>query len=252
MGKDHLLYLDGVLNGNRLDLYESENNISTGTLKSTGMFVLQKIDFDTLNGIWENNNGKQFSVCLNRREINSDLYNHRFKMAVYKDSCSAYSGRQECYKAKSLTMVDTSGNTVETLSGFDAIIIGKEGTVTLQDVNFDGFTDLIIERTDPEIIRGSVPNLYFLYSPISRKLQRNVFLEQFDYLTFDSKNKEISTYSADGRGNEGKSVFTWVGDTVCMVRQEKEYENSPYKFFTEYKVENGNPVKIKEYKKLNK
>lgn len=249
---DENIYLKGATTPTQTDLSESSYNRKAKEFENTGNFKFTAIDQQEFSGSWIGVKNNHLPVQLKRYENNSieDFKRWNFELSLYKGREENAGGTIETYtKANAIKIYNAAGQLSQTIAGFDEVMLGDYGEVTLEDFNFDGYTDLKIQIYFPSAVKNDVSFLYFIYNPATKKFASGKQLDDLGYLTFHAKTKEVKSSFADGRGNEGDDFYRWQDGNLYRIRELRTYEDNNTVFYTEYAIRNGKTVKVKEYKK---
>ncbi|WP_447642379.1 MULTISPECIES: XAC2610-related protein [Chitinophagaceae] len=251
-GKENDMSLTGSVKNNEWEILEYEYSRKLDKSINTGAFALRIDSAGSLNGTWTGANKKLLPVTL-KGYLNSwvdTILSWKFQPRYYRKKAENAGGVMQDYWAINRINITTgNGKLVQTLSGFDEIVDDRSGVLEFEDCNFDGYPDLKLVVNYPEQVKEDWSFLYFLFNPISRTFVSNKALDNLGILSFDPGAKKIYHYSADGSGNETQSDYKWFGDKFFIVREEKTYENKPGIYITEYTIQEGKSVVLKEYKK---
>lgn len=249
------IFTKGVFKAGEIKLHETtyiatkKGNVPT----KTGSFLLQLDSEYKLSGIWQNaKKDKKFDATLSCLE---DLTS--FNPKKYSYTLNQYKGKAENTTGKlddnflinKLDIYNSKKEKIQTISGFNNVIYEKDGTVELEDLNFDGLLDIKIPIYFPDRTKYDGGYLYFVYDKTKKQFIRNTKLEALEYLNFDQKNKEFVKYEADGSGNETDYYYKWSNNNFYLIRKVESFEDNNKTTYTEYEIKNNKSVKIKEYQK---
>lgn len=249
------IFTKGIYKANEIKLDETTY---TATKKGnvpakTGSFVLQLDNEYKLSGIWQNvKKDKKFDATLTCLEDLSSFNpkNYSYKLNQYKGKAENINGKlDDNFLISKLDIYNSKKEKVQTISGFNKAIYEKDGTVELEDLNFDGLLDIKIPIYFPDRIKYDNGYLYFVYDKAKRQFIRNTKLEELEYLNFDQKNKEFIKYEADGSGNEIDSYYKWSNNNFYLIKKVESFEDNDKTTYTEYEIKNSKSVKVKEYQK---
>ncbi len=251
-GSDDKMDLSGTLKGNVLKMSETVYSRKLEKHVSTGSFLLNIDDAGNIMGDWTIASGKTLPVKAQSylNKWTDAIIQWQFKPHFYrKKERNAGGSMKDYWAVNSINILDKNGKLVQKLSGFDEIIDEDFGVLQLEDINFDGYPDLELIVSYPQNVKNDWSTLYFVFDPATKKFVANTELNEIGILNFDPLTKTFSSYSADGSGNEGQSVYKWFGKKCYLMRTENTYEDKKGIFITEYKIQKGKSVVSKEYKK---
>jgi len=253
--KDMPIFTKGIYKAGEIKLDETsytatkEGNVP----KKTGSFLLQLDKEYKLSGVWQNvKKDKKFDTALTCLEDLSAFnpINYSYKLNTYKGKAENTNGEPaDNFLISKLDIYNSKKEKVQTISGFNKAIYEKDGTVELEDLNFDGLLDIKIPIYFPDRIKYDNGYLYFVYDKTKKQFIRNTKLEALEYLHFDQKNKEFIRYEADGSGNESDYYYKWLNNNFYLIKKVESFEDNDKTNYTEYEIKNNKSVKVKEYQK---
>ncbi|MFD2287835.1 hypothetical protein GJU39_06785 [Pedobacter petrophilus] len=252
-GRDNRIYLEGTLKDGELRLTERTHNAKKGRLDNTGYFRMAYVAQTSLAGTWGTktpNAENALTVKLKCRENLTAFNPLGFEFIMVKNKANYENITESASKYDNLLSVRINVNKSArwSLGEFDKYDLVKD-EIELEDVNFDGFLDIKIPIYYPDRAKNDYNFIYFLHDIKSRGFLKNKTLNELGVLFFNPIKKEVYKYDADGSGNEGTTYYKWQNGRLLRTKEEKVYENDEYTHYDEYKIENGQSVKVKSYKK---
>lgn len=251
-GADDHMYLKGTLKNGRLKMSESVYSRKLEKDINTGNFSLNIETVGDITGEWTSKTGNVLPVKL-KSYLNAgsdSITQWQYKPHFYKKKERNAGGSIEDFWAvNTIDILNKEGKIIQKLTGFNEIIDEDSEILKLEDLNFDGYLDLKFEVYYPPSAKGNWTYLYFIFDPLLNKFISNHYMNDIGILSFDPESKTFSHSTADGSGNESESIYKWLGKKFFLIKTEKMYEDKEGIFITEYKVQNGKSVLLKEYKK---
>lgn len=254
-GRNNLIYLNGTLKNNTLNLQETvyASNQGQNIEKLTGYMQLRIQEDWKILGSWTDvQRNKKLTVSLNCLET-PERFNpltYKFKAGIYRGQTrETYSGNPiEISRITGLRIYNSSGSLIQTITGLNQFLDDKNVQLELEDLNFDGLMDFKIAITFPDRLKYDSSFLYFIYNPDLKKFIRNKELEKLEYLTFSPETKLFYKMMADGSGNESTAYYKWQDGQFYLIKKEESFENDTSTHYTEYQIINRKSVKLRSYK----
>jgi hypothetical protein len=253
--KDMPIFTKGIYKAGEIKLDETSYTATKkgNVPQKTGSFLLQLDSEYKLSGIWQNvKKDKRFDATLSCLEDLSSFNpkNYSYKLNQYKGKAENTNGElADNFLISKLDIYNSKKEKVQTISGFNKAIYEKDGTVELEDLNFDGLLDIKIPIYFPDRIKFDSGYLYFVYDKTKKQFIRNTKLEALEYLNFDQKNKEFVKFEADGSGNESDYYYKWSNNNFYLIKKVQSFEDNDKTTYTEYEIKNNKSVKVREYQK---
>ena len=171
---------------------------SQGSTTATGFFE-GKMEGDVLTGTWyDGKRTKSFPFSVTKQS--KTIPEFSFMLEFEKD---------DGYDISKINVLDAKGTKLQELGDFESFVPEHIGlTLTLQDINFDGYPDLSLFQD-----QGAGANVmynYWLYHPETKLFGRVMDFELWAFDTIDYVNQTLSleNYSA---GKSELMVFRFSG-----------------------------------------
>ena len=137
-------------------------------------------------------------------------------------------------KMKTVTSINVnkegSSSSYQTLDDFEARV-QKNEQVIVEDLNFDGYSDIRILQYLPET--ANIPFFYWLYNPNTERFERNTNLEVIHSPSLDFENEYILSQWTEENDIQGTDFYKFVGNRIELVKQEtQEFVDSVNYIFT--------------------
>ncbi|SOD13330.1 XAC2610-related protein [Pedobacter xixiisoli] len=254
-GRENYIYLSGTLKDGDLVLNESTYNVRKRKFEHTGYFRMAYVAQTTLNGIWEkdkkNTDPKKTMVAkLKSRELlnNFNPLGFDFVMSKNKPNYDNVTENAAKYFTLLSLRINVNKSSRWILNEFDKYDLVND-EVELEDVNFDGYLDIKVPIHYPDLAKNDYSYVYFIYDVKTKGFRKSERLNELGVVSFNPVKKEIEKTDADGSGNEGTAYYKWYNGKLLITKEIRVYENDSYTHYDEYKIENGNSVKMRSYKK---
>ena len=244
------------LHGSIIDhnIYLTEYIIQNSEKVKTGEFQFNAEDLIHLKGNWQKSkNARPLQVNLNIQETQVarvHLFNFMYQIQNKKLDTESDSTLYPFIQELVITQNHKEHQVIVPTS--DAINLfnneSKKYTIALEDINFDGFLDLKIPISFPNLAQNDYSYLYFIYNPESEIFISRPDIDELGVLFFDNLEKKAIRYEADGNGNERTYIYQWNNHNLELTRKETVTENSDSTLVTEYKTTNKKTEETKTYK----
>jgi len=187
---------------------------------------------NAVNGTWFNKDRtKKYNFTLSTDE----------KPSIIK-SLSDNSKTEDELVVTDTIVVRFNDNRKQVLTGFRSEVSTGVDYLTLEDINFDGYLDiLVVEMTGAK----NTPYIYWVFNPQTNKFVYHEELAATDPVV-DVQHQQIVSDWADGAAIHGTDKYIWsAGDAKFYLIESTETDLSTNKTTVKkYKVENGKSVKL--------
>ena len=229
------IFCDGMMDNNTIQL--KEYYYKNGNKVITGKFNLEPIDVGKLKGIWTNpDNSKSYLVeltCLDSINLMPVTYTYMRDIKTVEMERYPDSGDKQTFQQLTQVRVYDKSNLIQTIKNLN-IIVSSEDNLEFEDLNFDGYLDLKIIEHYPFGIKPDYGVIHFIYNPFNNKFEPSKVLNDLRVVKCNSFKKQISHYTADGRGNESESFYRWEGNSLRIFKEITYTEDSNDPIITEY------------------
>lgn len=151
------------------------------------------------------------------------IYSYKDKGYIFKVSVdSSLSGdkRNYDYSVKSISIYKNQGNTLlQTIIPPENFTLkdSPQETLLLNDINFDGYTDLMIVQFVPAA--PNIPYFYWKFDKESGQFLRDTTLEKITSPNFEKKEKLITSFWRASFDRHGTSTYKYINGKVVLVKE---------------------------------
>ena len=166
-------------------------------------------------------NGKIFKTDLILNVLTKTVTINKLKLKLY------YTLHDENYGSEKgqIYFIKIYNNQKQLLQVIEnaGLINDPADLVSFQDVNFDGFQDLVIYAHDG----GAGPNSgnnYYIFNPETKQFIFNQTMSDLTQTEIDSKNKIVTAAWRNGAANHGFEKYKWINGALVQI----EYYETTY------------------------
>lgn len=242
-----------ISNGKIMDSYvimcESYFDKKKNNYEFTGYFS-GKMENWAISGIWTDPGFTKvypFTLKPRAQYLHRDLsFNANFANITVDDNYdnNVDYGKYFLHLTK-INITDEAGNIKQTIRFNDVYVDKDKNPMRLEDLNFDGYLDLVVEERYPGVAKGDWGQIYYLYNPKSDSFDYNEELNALGILDVDPIKNTLTATTADGRGNETYDTYVYDSGKYLIIRHEALHEDSDKLYYIDYKIVNGQSVEQK-------
>jgi len=167
-------------------------------------------------------NGKYISGKINKDSLLfdasthiQDTKNHKLKI-LYSTNKQSFlmSATREIYAIRSY---DKNNKKIQTIRNA-GYLTNENYTLNMIDVNFDGYSDMMIYSHDG----GAGPNSgynFYVYNPKSKRFEYNQTLSDLTQTQVNTKAKKITAAWRNGAAEHGYEEYKWINGNPIMTKQ---------------------------------
>lgn len=219
---------------NVTSIHDSPDPLASGEAKPEGYWDIV-IDTNAMSGTWHQKGSTR------RVHLHQDKWYPAFPYNMYvvmhsRRGLAALKPTDQCDADpdNGKTVIDEIqlyhyGKLVQTLSGFQALGWCAPSAPWIQDVNFDGFADIIID-TDISSMRHHI--IYWQYSKKAHAFERSDALDEIQNDAnppeFDNHKKSISVeWDSTGTPDQREITYKWIAGSL------REYKTQDCDYFSD-------------------